>query len=181
MFIEYRDVIDKSDWERGPWDDEPDKVQWKDEKTGLDCLIVRAPATGALCGYVGVPAGHPWHGLDYYTSRYDDDGNEVELSPAEASLNDVEVHGGLTFAGHCRHSPDPGKGICHVPDEGEPDDLYWLGFDCAHAFDLAPAIVATLRKVGHDLGWHQDDQYRDLAYVKAEVTALAKQAAEVTA
>ena len=34
---EYR-TVDKSTWARGPWDTEPDKMQWRDEATGLDCL-----------------------------------------------------------------------------------------------------------------------------------------------
>jgi hypothetical protein len=58
---EYR-TIDKTLWPRGEWDDEPDKMQWQDEATGLPCLIVRGPV-GALCGYVGVPEGHPCFGL----------------------------------------------------------------------------------------------------------------------
>lgn len=35
---------------------------------------------GYGCGYVGVPEGHPWHGMEY------DD------------LRDVDVHGGLTWS-----------------------------------------------------------------------------------
>lgn len=58
-------TIDKSTWPRGPWDDEPDKVQWEDAATELPCLIVRN-GLGALCGYVGVPEGHPWHGITHY-------------------------------------------------------------------------------------------------------------------
>lgn len=48
----------------GPWQDEPDKAQWVDEATNLDCLMVRNPM-GALCGYVGVPREHPWYGKGY--------------------------------------------------------------------------------------------------------------------
>jgi hypothetical protein len=61
--IAYR-TIDKSSWPRGAWDDEPDKKQWQDTATGLPCLIVRN-GVGALCGYVGVPRWHPWHGRQY--------------------------------------------------------------------------------------------------------------------
>ena len=46
--IEYR-TIDKSQWGEGPWQDEPDKIQWQDEETGLPCLIVRGHM-GFLCG-----------------------------------------------------------------------------------------------------------------------------------
>lgn len=92
--IEYR-TKDKSKWPRGPWDDEPDKVQWQDEATGLPCLIVRSPV-GALCGYVGVPPDHPWHGKEY-----DDE-----------ALIGVEVHGGLSFAAFCQPGPE-NQSICH--------------------------------------------------------------------
>jgi hypothetical protein len=32
---------DKSYWGEGPWQHEPDKMQWTDDDTGLPCLIVR--------------------------------------------------------------------------------------------------------------------------------------------
>jgi hypothetical protein len=78
--IEYR--IDKSTWGEGPWQQEPDKLQFCDEATQLPCLIVRASVSGSLCGYVGVTEGHPAFGLKY-------------------DAVDVSVHGGLTFAGSC--------------------------------------------------------------------------------
>ena len=37
--IDYR-TVDKTTWGAGPWQDEPDKKQWRDE-TGFPCLIVR--------------------------------------------------------------------------------------------------------------------------------------------
>src|SRR5437764_13906827 len=43
----------------GPWDGEPDKLQWIDCGTGYDCLIVRAVHHGRLCRYVGLPPSHP--------------------------------------------------------------------------------------------------------------------------
>ena len=46
-------TMDKTGWGPGEWTDEPDKLQWVDEATGFDCLIVRN-SLGALCGYVGV-------------------------------------------------------------------------------------------------------------------------------
>ena len=56
--------IDKSTWTRGPWDSEPDRVEWRDPASGYACLALRGPV-GAWCGYVGVPEGHPAHGLHY--------------------------------------------------------------------------------------------------------------------
>jgi hypothetical protein len=91
--------VDKSAWGAGVWQEEPDKVQMVDEATGFDCLIVRN-GSGALCGYVGVPEGHPYFGVDYDQC--------AQKPPCEASWCDhspssaVSVHGGLTFADRCQ-------------------------------------------------------------------------------
>jgi hypothetical protein len=83
--------------------------------------------------------------------------------------------------------------ICHVPDEGEPDDLWWFGFDCAHAGDFTPGIEATLREMRsrapmsavpeelHRLYWQgrEGEVYRDMAYVEAECASLARQLKEI--
>jgi hypothetical protein len=151
--IEYR-FEDKSNWGPGAWQDEPDKKQWQDEATGLPCLIVRN-RLGALCGYVGVPRSHPAYRKDY---------DEV----------DVEVHGGLTFADKC--SPgEESRAICHKVEAGENDDVWWLGFDCSHYGDLAPAYEA--RNMALALGPVERVVYRDFAYVTKQCEALAKQLA----
>lgn len=154
--IEYR-TADKSAWGAGPWQDEPDKKQWRDEATDLACLIHRNDG-GAWCGYVGVPPGHPFHGKDY---------DEVS----------VDAHGGLTFAAGCGHSADPSRGICHVPSPGEPDDVWWLGFDCSHLGDASPAYAAVCGSMG--LSALGQGVYRDLAYVEREVRYLAAQIATI--
>jgi hypothetical protein len=150
--------IDKSEWGDGPWQQEPDKVEWRDAATGLPCLIRRSEASGALCGYVGVPPSHPWHGLDY---------QEVE----------ADVHGGLTFADRCHEQVE--HGICHTPEPGEPD-VWWLGFDCGHLLDILPGTRAHLRRVGFWRELFPDETYKPLAFVQAEVESLAAQAAAVT-
>ena len=152
--IEYR-TIDKQAWPRGAWDDEPDKVQWPDKATSLPCLIVRGPL-GNLCGYVGVPPGHPWHGADC---------SGLEPYP--------EVHGGLTYADACRPREGEGGGICYVPDGGEPDDVWWLGFDCAHLYDFVPGMPTPVTRLT------RGDTYRDRAYVESECASLAAQAQAV--
>lgn len=142
--------IDKKDWPRGEWDDEPDKAHWINGEVNLDCLIVRGPS-GALCGYVGVPEGHPCFQKDYDSI-------------------DVDCHGGLTFADLCREADDPGRHICHEKECAANDKVWWLGFDCAHAWDVAP-------KYDHSFGY--DSMYRSFSYVKDEVNNLAKQLAEI--
>ena len=68
---------------------------------------------GHRTGYIRVPRTHPWFGLDT---------NE---------LPDIDVHGGVSWA-----------------DKGPPGRVprfsyeWWVGFDCAHAWDLAdPELV----------------------------------------
>lgn len=154
-------TIDKSAWGPGPWQDEPDKVQWVDEATGLDCLVVRVPAGGHLCGYVGVPPGHPWHGREY--GYYDGDPD-----------SQVDVHGGLTYSDSCQQCDDESRGVCHVAEDGAADDVWWFGFDCAHLDDLSPGLAPVLRSMA-------EGDYKDVGYVRREVAYLARQLAEVAA
>jgi hypothetical protein len=147
---------DKSTWGDGPWQNEPDKVQWIDPATNLDCLLHRPH--GAWCGYVGVGPDHPLHG-------------EGE--------DDFEVHGGITFTGSCQEGGDPSVGICHVPQPGRPSDVWWFGFDCSHSMDTDPEREAVYRKYGeHGFSLEDHGTYRDMVYVIAEVTALARQIAD---
>lgn len=146
--------IDRSEWLPGPWDDEPfDKMQYLHEVTGLPCLMKRN-ILGAWCGYVGVPEGHPWYEKSY-----------AELDES------VDVHGGLTYDGHCQEG-DEARTICHIVAPGEPDNVWWLGFDCAHWNDLMPTkkFQAGWPLIAHEV-------YRDVAYVQAEIDRLAQQVA----
>lgn len=145
--LTYR-TIDKSTWPRGAWDDEPDKEQWADPETGLPCLIVRGRA-GAWCGYVGVPPNHPWYRQDYY------------------DIAEVDIHGGLTYSDLCMEGSES-TSICHIPGPGEPDHVWWLGFDAAHAWDLVPAYVLKgLTMPGAT--------YRNAEYMRRECARLAAQ------
>lgn len=58
----------------------PDLLLAKGLEAGLEWEVT-SNRMGYRCGYVRIPAGHPWHGLDY---------DDVEPCPV--------VHGGLTFA-----------------------------------------------------------------------------------
>ena len=145
--IEYQGVVDKASWGRGPWDAEPDKVQWQDRVTKLPCLAVRQPSGGHWCGYVGVSKGHPSYGC-----------MDEDLA---------DVHGGITYGNHCMPGSDEDS-VCHIPDEGETDDVWWLGFDCAHSFDLSPGWP-----YGRDI-----NTYRTLSYVKEQCGKLAGQIKE---
>jgi hypothetical protein len=63
------------------------------------------------------------------------------------------------------------QGICHIPQEGEADEVWWFGFDCAHAGDLTPAWKVAGINVG------DFESYRDVGYVKKEIEQLAAQLA----
>ena len=146
--------MDKSGWGDGPWQTEPDTVSWTDPATGYACRLARNPL-GALCGYVALPAGHPWNGLDY----------------DHADLAGVMVHGGLTYAGHavagspawwlgfdCAHAgdlmpgnrfffADPGNGtyrtVAYVRGQcallaAQAADASWL--DCGYILRAVPDL-----------------------------------------
>lgn len=159
---------DKAEWGHGEWQQEPDKVQWVDKATGLDCLIVRGPS-GALCGYVGVAPGHPYHGLDYFGCPEGCSESCCNHSPESR----VEVHGGLTFSAPCDEGRPDGEGICHVPLPGRPADVWWLGFDCAHYGDVSPAYAAKYAFA------FSDGYYKSVGYVRCEVARLAERLASV--
>jgi hypothetical protein len=138
----------RADWGHGPWDDEPDREEWRDGHTGLPCLA-RRNFCGVWCGYVAVSPGHPWHGREY---------DEIDAS----------VHGGLTFAAPCDPDESEPDRICHVPLPGEPDDVWWLGFDCGHVtIDLVPAF--------RNFSGLDGGTYRTLSYVRNVCADLAEQ------
>jgi hypothetical protein len=74
-------------------------------------------------------------------------------------LDDVAVHGGLTWSD------------THDGDE----DAWWLGFDCAHAFDYMPGMRPLLRQAMGSSGIRPGEHYRDEAYCREECEKLAKQ------
>jgi hypothetical protein len=76
---------------------------------------------------------------------------------------DVEVHGGLTYS-----------------DEDKETGEWVFGFDCSHAGDFSPRLVATLIEyTSTDISHHMRDTYRTFEWVKEEVVKLAKQLGEM--
>ena len=68
--------------------------------------VIKINTLNMLCGYVILPKNHPYIGLDLYEGEYN-----------KNPLNELRVHGGVTFADYIG-----GYG-------------YAIGFDCAHAID----------------------------------------------
>lgn len=198
MIYEYT-TIDKSEWSRGPWDDEPDKRQWFDESTGLWCLILRPVHTGNLCGYVAFPMTEPVQ---------------------QVSQDELIVHGGLTFAGTAPGFPTfvkwqkfrdamfKQRGTVRRYPQGDDarnwklygrfmDDWQgWIehqiqstllledvdvpaviyGFDCGHAGDISPALKSLMaRHEGMSSFDPLSEVYRTIEYVTAECESLAQQ------
>lgn len=147
-------TIDKSTWGPGPWHNEPDRAEWT-TAAGYPALA-RRTEFGHWCGYVAVPPWHPAYGKHH---------GDVE----------VDVHGGLTYADRCHGE------ICHVPAPGEPDDVYWLGFDCHHTWDLSPGMEAYFESRGlprmlrPGANGEPYASYRTLEYVRSECEKLAEQ------
>lgn len=132
------------------WTHEPEHERWTDKASGYECVIQRHTGLKHLCGYVGLPASHPWHSKGY---------DDVMMMDSEYP----DVHGGLTYA----HDHEP---------MGEKDGLWWLGFDCAHSGDFSPGIRETLESVGSTSGYGSDETYKNWAFVKRECESLAQQA-----
>jgi len=146
------------------WNNRDKKVSWTAPVTDLPCIVTRGDL-GNLCGYVGVEPDHPWHGKSY-----------LDIS------SEITVHGGVTYSAPCQEGYDPSIGVCHTPEKGKTDDVWWFGFDCAHANDLVPTFLTTFR--GSPLGVDFPEAaatiinsgiYRDLRYVQDECAMLAHQ------
>ena len=75
------------------------------------------------------------------------------------NLNEgIDVHGGLTYAAEDKET-------------GE----WVLGFDCSHAGDFSPKLVATLMEyTDTDISHHLRDTYRTFEWVKEQVVELAE-------
>lgn len=192
--------VDKSGWSRGEWLSEPDKLQWVDADTGLDCLIVRGPI-GALCGYVAVKPGHPWHGVEYnwcslatakprgvresdktekHTLYSDDPKSYYRRHLITKRECDAEY-------GMCGHRPDSRidvhggltfSGACqetndpgrHVCHVSRDGQPVWW-----FGFDCAHLGDVCPDRGGVRLSFYEDGWYKDIGYVRRECAKLAAQ------
>lgn len=143
-------------WSDGPWVEEQDYATWMQD--GFHCAIRRTPITGALCGYVAVPLGHPWYGASVRSWF----ANAVGDEPKHPLAN-VDVRGGVTYAAQCQGNL--------VVDKDNP--WWWVGFDCSHAWDVSPGMESF----GFSMG---DQTYKSWHWVKREVENLAQQALRAT-
>lgn len=171
-FAKYSSHFNRIDLQ-GPWMEEPDQLEWIDPETKLNCLIRRSPL-GALCGYVGVDPTNRLYGK-HYNYWEAPEGKYEPLIPrwmtrlqylprkVDPLLEGLRCHWGLTFSDFW--------------PEIEPY-IWWFGFDCGHAGDLTPLMPRNSQIFfGEEI---EADVYRDIEYVKNEVTNLALQISNVT-
>lgn len=122
---------------------------------GYKCLIFRNPDMQFLCGYVELPKGHR-----YYKKLYDN--------------IPIKVHGGLTFSG---------DGM-RYPDFIQQKDKWYIGFDCAHAWDLLPTYHrdeltnTMLKSMTGILEGYSDERgntYKDMEFCTKECKKIVNQ------
>jgi hypothetical protein len=150
-YVEQHCTDKKPTAKQGEWNLEPDKVIFKDLQTGYYCLVARNKL-GVLCGYVGIPKGHPSWRKDYDDLNYD-------------------CHGGLTYCGLQKASDlNPVSNYIgyHKFNDDEDNEIWMVGFDCGHLGDFSPCMPEGL-----DFG--EEQVYRNMAYVKDQVEQLALQ------
>lgn len=141
--------FDKSIFAEGPWQEEPDYVAWVDETTMYPC-VARRNIFGAWGGYVGVDSSHPLYAVNTLAEVYDF----------------IEVHRGIHYTSF---SMDESRNF------EPPIRHWWIGFDCMEPNDLLPHSVHQIRPPRK----RKNRAYRDLPYVKDQVTKLAHQLANM--
>lgn len=152
------------------------KVEKVFDAYGYKCVVV-FQKMGHRCGYVGIPKEHPLYGktsterLPFKLSDYPD-APVINYVAMFSMMNEdnfdiqnwFKVHGGITYS----------KGSENYPITS--DDLWWFGFDCAHAGD-APDYALAQEYFGETPFRFEleGDVVRDLDYVVKETKSLAKQ------
>lgn len=135
--------INKVGWGEGVWQLEPDQSHFTLEN-GSPGIIKRDDINGALMGYMPIGREHPFHGKSF------------DKIP-------VDVHGGLSFS----------KNELIYDDQlawfASSKGWWWIGFDCAHAFDIMPAVGNMGMKP------YPNATYKPYHYVRWELNRLAMQ------
>lgn len=162
------------------------------EHKGYKCVVV-LQSMAHRCGYVGIPDTHPLYGEscgNYLDIKKEDiEGREISgvFQLLGAILDDCDkvkidayfqCHGGITYSGGGKWS--------HYPIDS---DLWWFGFDCAHAGDGKDLQLAYEKfpnereRISKMIELEKkfpilDDVVRTEEYVAAECKRLAEQLKE---
>lgn len=151
-------------------------------KSGLRAVVLMTDM-GHRCGYVGIGTDHPLFRVKYdeqhrllkmNMERTTDKMSPVQVMCAAAKSEDelntpeyvFEVHGGITFS-------SDGSGEYPVAS-----NLWWYGYDCAHAGDL-PTPDSFMGRTYANTGLDRDGVHRTLDFCIDECESLATQLAEV--
>lgn len=154
----------------GPWTVEPDGLYWVE--CGLHCLILRQKLLH-LCGYVGVEKDHPLWGYNYQDPMpppiIPEQRTPLSIKSRRCVLNDDDIFGGSDLNAH------GGITLTDTIDDSIPD-VWWIGFDCAHLWDMCPYNTVLFTKIGIGIN-HRNAHvtYRDIGYVKREIRSLVEQ------
>jgi hypothetical protein len=115
----------------------------------LHCHMCRHNTTKTWNGYVQVPKGSALDGKNYFYYE-----NDALLSELEKKINNIKVHGGLTYVGDIKRTGS-----------------WWFGFDTAH---LGDKIFIEGYEDRTLLGGN-GETYKDKKYVMKQTRELAKQ------
>ena len=84
------------------------------------------------------------------------------------NADELDVHGGITYTKECNGH------VCHITESD--DNLFWYGFDCAHAGDIVPVMNRDYEKLSSLLlQAFANDIYRNVDFVMRETKNLAEQ------
>lgn len=103
---------------------------------GRRCVILRVKPSGQLCGYAEIP-------------------KELLNKSDRWFVDQIEVHGGVTFVGNRFGS--------------EGDQNKFIGFDCAHWDDICPGFA------DYDMPVIWEGTYKSMDFCEIECKAMASQ------
>lgn len=162
--------------------------QWKTNE-GYDAVVVAvAPIYPHYCGYVAISEDHPAYGKEGYTLLDEDKSKYTEeYIKIMEQINELRVHGGLTYAEEGMRQGENVKYPYPIPTEYKS---YWFGFDAAHAGDtvdweLGKQLITTddekmaVKAIKPTVTKIHGDVIRTLEYMVDECNSLSKQLGEI--
>jgi hypothetical protein len=154
---EYTSMMRESKgWGDGPWQQEPDYITF--DHSGRTCIMHRNQL-GGWCGYVSVAPGHPYYGMQ-----------PASMFAAERMLY-VPYVNQFPRTRHINYASKCNGHVCHTPKPGEPDDVWWFGFDCIGSDDIVPAFMLMYSQ---RMLLNERAVYRDEEWVRQQLKDMAE-------
>lgn len=161
--IKFTNIIDRTQFEKGPWDNEEIDVQFWISNDNRICSLNRSNF-GSLRGYVGIN--------EYFEIKIIQQYSNFELS-------NYYIHGGITF---CDYNSNIDVFLyLGVQLSGyqktfekylEPQKpIFWIGFDCLHSSDISPLDIFNKNK-------NKNCTYKDINFVTKEAEKLSYKISE---